>query len=208
LSEAAVSYAFEPLEPSDPPVRDAAARMIAQAELEVEQLRERARAEGYAEGRHAGHADGVAEVSRAASALERAVREIESLRVETVDAVEHDAIDLALELAEKVLAGTLKARPDTVIEVVRGALRRISDRRSVTVLVNPADLDTVRAAIDELTARGSGIELCDLQSEERVVVGGAIVRTAEDEVDASVYTQLERAREVIEHSLASAEHVA
>lgn len=208
MSEAAVSYAFEPLEPSDPPARDAAARMLAQATLEAEQLREQARAEGYAEGRHAGQADGAAEVSRAATALAEAVREVESLRVATVEAVEHDAIELALDLAEKILGGVLKARPDTVIEVVRGALRRISDRRNITVLVNPVDLDTVRAAIGELTARGSGVEVCDLQSEERVGIGGAIVRTVEGEVDASVHTQLERAREVVEDSLASAERAA
>lgn len=205
MSEATVSYAFEPLEPSDPPPRDAAARMLAQAKLEAEQLREQARAEGYADGRRAGHADGAAEVSRAATALAEAAREIELLRTDTVEAVERDAIELGLELAEKILGGTLKARPDMVVEVVRGALRRISDRRNVTVLVNPADLDTVRTAIGELTARGSGVEVCDLQSEERVSIGGAIVRTAEGEVDASVSTQLERAREVVEDSLASAE---
>ncbi len=208
MSEAAVSYAFEPLEPSDPPARDAAARMLAQATLEAEQLREQARVEGYADGRRAGHADGAAEVSRAAAALAEAARGVELLRADTVEAVERDAIELALELAEKILGGTLKAHPDTVIEVVRGALRRISDRRNVTVLVNPADLETVRAAIGELTARGSGVEVCDLQSEERVGIGGAIVRTAEGEVDASVSTQLERAREVVEDSLASAEHAA
>jgi flagellar assembly protein FliH len=205
LSEAAVSYAFEPLEPSDPPARDAAARLLALATAEAVQIRERARAEGYADGLSAGHTDGAAEVSRAAAALAEAVREVESLRTEAVEAVERDAIELALELAEKIVGGTLKARPDTVIEVVRGALRRISDRRNVMVLVNPADLETVRAAIGELTARGSGVEVCDLQSEERVSIGGAIVRTTEGEVDASVTTQLERAREVVEHSLASAE---
>jgi flagellar assembly protein FliH len=40
------------------------------------------------------------------------------------------------------------------------------------------------------------VELCDLLADERVGVGSAIVRTVEGEVDASVPTQLERAREV------------
>jgi flagellar assembly protein FliH len=208
LSKAAVSYAFEPLEPSDPPVRDAAARLLALATAEAVQIRERARAEGYDEGLRAGHADGAAEISSAALALAEAVGEIESLRTHTVEAVESDAIELALELAEKILGGVLAARPDAVIEVVRGTLRRVSDRRNVAVLVNPADLNAVRDALDELTSSGSGIEACDLQAEERVGVGGAIVRTTEGEVDASVNTQLERAREVIEHSLASAERAA
>jgi flagellar assembly protein FliH len=203
LSEAAVSYAFEQLEPSDPPPRDAPARMIAQATAEAERIREHARAEGYAEGRDAGRDAGVAEISAATAALGEALQGIASLRAEVVEAVEHDAIELALALSEKILAGALQARPELVIEVVQGALRRIGDRRRITVLVNPADLEAVTAAIAARTSengqqsQAAGVELCDVQSDQRVGAGGAIVRTAEGEVDASVQTQLERAREVV-----------
>jgi flagellar assembly protein FliH len=205
LSEPAVSYAFEQLEASDPPPRDAAARALAQATAEAERIRELARAEGYEQGRAAGRQDGAAESSRASAALAEAAHGIHELRSEVVHAVEADAIELALALAAKVLAGAQLARPALVVEVVQGALRRISDRRSITVLVNPADLEVVRAAIGELTARGSGVELCEVQSEERVAPGSAIVRTAEGEVDASVQTQLERARDIAGATLQSAE---
>jgi flagellar assembly protein FliH len=205
LSDAAVNYAFEQLEPSDPPPRDAPARIIAQAAAEAERIREQARADGYAEGHIAGRDDGGGDVASAASALRAAVAGVESLRTEAVDAVEADAIELALSLAGKILAGALQVRPELVVEVVQGALRRISDRRRITVLVNSADLEVVRAAIGDITAKGSGVELCDVQSEERVEVGSAIVRTAEGEVDASVQTQLERAREVVNASLETGE---
>jgi flagellar assembly protein FliH len=197
LSETARSYAFEQLEPSDPLPRDAPARMIAQAAAEADLIREHARAEGHAEGREAGHRDGSAEISAAALALGQALQEIESLRAATVEAVESDAIELALEIAGKILQGTLQARPELIVEPVQGALRRISDRRRITVLVNPADLETIRSAVGDLAAQGSGVELCEVLSEERVGIGGAIVRTAEGEVDAGVQTQLERAREVV-----------
>jgi flagellar assembly protein FliH len=208
LSDAAVSYDYEQLEPSQAPSRDAVARMLAQAMAEAERIRESARAEGYEQGRAAGHADGAAEIARSASALAEAAHGIESLRAEVSDAVETDAIELALALAGKILAGAFQARPELVVEIVQGALRRISDRRRITVLVNPADLEVVRDALGELTAQGSGVELCDLQSDERVAVGSAIVRTAEGEVDASVATQLERAREVARTTLETGEHAA
>jgi flagellar assembly protein FliH len=201
LSEPAVSYAFEQLEPSDPPPRDGPARLLAQAGAEAERIRKLAREEGYADGRAAGHEDGLAEISTAVSGLGQALRGVESLRTEVADAVEHDAIELALALAAKILAGALQARPELVVEVVQGALRRVSERRRITVLLNPADLETVRAAIGDLQTQVNGIELCDLQPEERVGAGGAIVRTPEGEVDASLQTQLERAREVIGASL-------
>ncbi len=205
MSDAPVSYAFEQLEPSEAPPRDAAARMLAQAGAEAEHIRELARAEGYEEGRCAGREQGMGEMSCAANALGEAVHGIEALRAEAVEAVEADAIELALALAGKILAGAFQARPELVVEVVQGALRRINDRRRITVLVNPADLEVVRAAIGELTAQGSGVELCEVQSDERVAVGSAIVRTSEGEVDASVHTQLERAREVVNTSLGTGE---
>ncbi len=201
MSDAVVSYDFEQLEPSEAPPRDAAARLLAQAGAEAERIRELARAEGYEHGRAAGIRQSSAEIAAAAAALGEAVGGVEALRAEVAEAAEMDAIELALMLAGKVLAGAFQARPELVVEVVQGALRRLSDRRRVTVLVNPADLDVVRAAIGEMTAQGSGIELCDLQSDERVGAGSAIVRTAEGEVDASVHTQLERAREAIAAAL-------
>jgi flagellar assembly protein FliH len=205
LSDVAVSYDFEQLEPSEPPPRDAPARMLAQATEEAERIRELARVEGFQDGRAAGQAQGAAEIAAGAAALGEAISGIEALRTEIVEAVETDAIELALALAGKILAGAQQARPELVVDVVQGALRRISDRRRITVMVNPADLDVVRAALGEITAQGSGVELCDLQSDERVASGSAIVRTSEGEVDASVHTQLERAREVVNVSLQSSE---
>lgn len=208
MSDTAISYAFEQLEPSDPPPRDAPARMIAQASAEAEQIREQARSEGFSEGYRAGHEDGAAEISAAVSALGDAVQGIESLRGELVDAIERDAIALSLELAAKILGGTLQARPELVLEVVRGALRRVSDRRRITVTVNPGDLELVRSSIGDLVMQGSTVEACEVLSDERVGRGGAIVRTIEGEVDASVQTQLERAREAVEATLESGERAA
>jgi flagellar assembly protein FliH len=208
LSDAPVSYAFEQLEPSEPPPRDAPARMLAQATADAERIRELARAEGYEEGRAAGLEHGGAEISAGASALGEAAQGIHALRAEVAQAVEADAIELALAIAGKILAGAFQAQPELVVEVVQGALRRISDRHQIAVLVNPADVEVVRGAIGELTAQGSGVELCDVQSDERVEIGSAIVRTAAGEVDASVHTQLERAREVADASLQSGERAA
>jgi flagellar assembly protein FliH len=205
LSEGAVSYDFEQLEPSAPPPGDLPARMLAEATAEALEIREAARLEGQAEGLAAGREESRAELSAALGAMGEALTGIQGLRVEVAEGVEHDAIELALALAGKILAGALQARPELVVEVVQGALRRLSDRRRITVTVNPADLETVNAALGDLQGHASGVELCDLQVDPRVARGGAIVRTAEGEVDARVDTQLERAREVVAGELAGGE---
>jgi flagellar biosynthesis/type III secretory pathway protein FliH len=194
---ALAEFPFEQLEPSPPLPRDAPDRILALAAAEGECIRERARAEGHAEGRAQGHRDGIAETTAAAHALAQALDELRALRHETAEAVERDAVELALALAAKILTGELDARPERVIDVVRGALRRIGDRRQVVVLVDPGDLDVVSAAVNDLRAQVGGIETCDVQADRRVGRGGAVVRTVEGEIDATVKTQLERARELM-----------
>jgi len=192
LSETAVSYDFEQLEPAERPPRNAAELLLA----EKRAVHEQARTEGYAEGRAAGLEEARAAVLSAAAALGEARKSLEAMREELSAAIERDAVELALALAGKILAGALQARPELVVEVVQGALRRVSGQRNITVLVNPADLEAVTGAIGDLQSQANGLELCDMQPDQRVHVGSVIVRTVEGEVDAGIETQLERAREV------------
>jgi flagellar assembly protein FliH len=201
---AAGGYPLEQLEPSAPPPRGTPARILADAAAEAERVRELARAEGHADGLAQGREDGLSEARSAASALQQALSEALALREQLAEETESDAVALALALAAKILAGTLAVEPERVLDSVRGALRRVTDRRRVTVLVDPADLDTVCAAIAEVETQVGGIDHCDVQADRRVGRGGAIVRTLESEVDASVDTQLERAREIIQAELAGA----
>jgi flagellar assembly protein FliH len=196
-ADALAGFSFEQLEASPPPPRDASERLLAKATAEGEQIRERAHAEGYAQGRSEGHHDGLEQSTAAALAMGEALRELHGLREQIADELERDSVELALALAAKILAGALEAQPERVIDVVRGALRRVADRRQIVVLVDPEDLEVVSGAVGELQAQAGGIELCDVQADRRVGRGGAVVRTAEGEIDATVETQLERARDLM-----------
>jgi flagellar assembly protein FliH len=190
-------FSFEQLEPSPPLPRDAHQQILARAASEGERILDRARAQGYAEGHEKGLKDGLAETTAAAQTLGEALREVHELRRREAEEMERDAVELALALAGKILVGALQVEPERILEIVRGALRRVSERRRITVLVDPADIDLVSGALAELQVQAGGIELCDVQADRRVGRGGAIVRTAEGEIDATVETQLERARELM-----------
>ncbi len=197
MSDAAVSYALQQLEPSAPAPRDAAARELVAAREEAEAIRERARSEGFAAGRQEGIEQGRGEVADGAGALLEALRAVNEVREETAATVERDAIEMALSLAGKVIVATLQVRPELVVEVVQGALRRVAGQRRISIVVNPADLETVRGALGDLQSQSAAVEQWDLQPDPRVPAGGALVRTAEGEVDVTIETQLERAGEVV-----------
>src|SRR4051795_3471717 len=199
---AAVEFDFEALEPPAPPVlaedaADVVMETLAQAREDADQLRESARAEGFA----AGHADAMSSLEPALAALAEAVAGMEIAQAEAAERLERQAVELGFALAEKVLAGAIAVEPERVIESVRGALRGLLDRERVTVLVNPDDLELVHGAIDGLRASLGGIEHCVVEAERRVRRGGCVVRTPEGDVDGGIDTKLARAREVVEQQL-------
>jgi flagellar assembly protein FliH len=206
---AAQTFVLDELEPTAaiPHVEDLLA-VVEAARAEADQIREQARAEGFAAGRAegaaAGHAEAQAQLAPAVHALHTAVEALEAERATIADRVEHGAVELALELAGKVVAGAVEARPERVLDVVRGALRCFMERERVHILVHPDDLALVRESIDAVAGELGGIDHVEVQEERRISRGGAIIRTATAQVDASLQTKLDRAREVIAMELSSA----
>jgi flagellar assembly protein FliH len=194
----AAPVAVAPLVPVAPRTPEAlAAEVLARAEAEAQALREAARAEGY----EAGRAEALAALAPASEALQHAAGALTAEAAQSADRLEAHAVDLAIQLAEKVLGGALAVQPERVVEAVRGALRGIVDRERLTILVNPDDLDLVRDSIADVLGSLGGVEHCEVQAERRVGRGGAIVRTPDGDVDARLETKLQRAREVIESAL-------
>jgi flagellar assembly protein FliH len=165
----------------------------------LDAVREQAFEEGFA----AGVAQAQTQLDGPASALAAAAEQLQALRTDAAASVEADAVDLALRIAEQAVGAAIAADPELVVEAVRGALRRLVERDRVLILVNPDDLELVREHTARLVSELGGIEHCEVQAERRVRPGGAIVRTTEGEVDATLATKLARAREVLEHELAN-----
>jgi flagellar assembly protein FliH len=194
--------AFE-LPTLEPPVGLApfAAPAAEEPQIDLAAEAEAARAAGHEAGFQAGLAEAHAQMAAGVAALEAATAAVDAERERVATAVEGAAVELALRIAEQALAAAVAARPEVVVDVVRGALRRLVERDRVTILVHPDDLELVRAASEALAAELGGMAHCDVQAERRVARGGAIVRTVEGEVDATLPTKLARAREALEAAL-------
>jgi flagellar assembly protein FliH len=157
------------------------------------ETRRRAREEGYAEGL-AEARDRTASVIDALAAAEQGIRDREE---EFLRAAERSAVELAVAIAEKIVGGTVAARPETVLDVVGGALLRTASRHRLAIEVNPDDLELVAASAEGLAAKLGGVQRLDVVAERRIERGGCIVRTEEGEIDAQIGSQLERVAELL-----------
>jgi flagellar assembly protein FliH len=193
---AIATYAFPQLEA--PPGGGASPRdLLAGAWTQAEQIRAQARSQGEAEGRAEGLRAADHEVESALRALRLALADVTEMRTELTAALEQDAVALAFRIAEQILGAAIDVKSELIIDVARNALRRVTDRRRVILVVNPADLETVADSVRTLRAELGGIDHCDVQADRRIGRGGAILRTEAGEIDVTIDSQLERAREIV-----------
>jgi len=177
-----------PVAPPQPaPSMESAARqaraLVAAAEAEANRIR----SEAFAQGLAAGREEIRVELQPSADAFVAAIDGVRALEGDLADRLEPQAVELAIQVAERVVAGVIEADPARVLDVVRGALRTLIERERVSVLVHPSDVALVREALPEF----------EVHEERRVSRGGAVVRTALGEIDASIETKLARAREAM-----------
>lgn len=170
-----------------------AAEIVQQAHTDAAQIR----AEAAAEGRTAGLAEGVAqaehELGPAVQALSAAVAALDAQESAIVERAEQRAVELALAIADKILAVSLDVRPELVLELVTGVLRSASTSDRLLVEINPDDYDLIVSAAGNVPALGRA----EIVAERRVERGGCIVRTDEGEIDGRIAEQLARASEAL-----------
>jgi flagellar biosynthesis/type III secretory pathway protein FliH len=161
-----------------------AQQIISEARAEADRITEEARAQGRAEA--------LAEVAGALEALAGAGRALAEARATLEEDVTQEAALLAMEVAAKVVRAELTTRPELVVGVVQSAIRRAAERGRLVVRVNPADLETCRAAAGEIGERMGGIDDLRFVDEPRVTPGGCVVETVAGDVDATLETQIAR----------------
>jgi flagellar assembly protein FliH len=167
------------------------------AEERLAALRAEAEERGFQEGFARGTEEAREQAAHALEAVCAAERAVAGLRNDYLAHAESAAVDLALQIAEKVLGAAIAADPRAVLDIVSGALLRTTDRDHLVLEVNPADFDLVRDSAAELAARMGGINRMEVISERRVDRGGCVVRTEEGEIDSRIGAQMERVRQLL-----------
>lgn len=151
-------------------------------------------------GHDAGFAAGTHAADREMSGMLASMGElVEAARLERrkiILSAEPELVRLAVGIAERVIHQQVALDRSVVVEMARTAVTRLVDRESVTVRVNPADIERMREHRDEMLAYGD-IKNLRIIEDQRVDRGGVIVETEAGTIDAKISTQLAEAKKVL-----------
>jgi flagellar assembly protein FliH len=160
-----------------------------------------ARAAGYQEGFADGLADAAsgdeaavaARISRLSDALIAAAATARSQRAEAVTRAEHEAVELAFELAGALIGRELSLSPSLSIEAVKRAVSLVPKGDDLVVRLHPGDVITVEE-LQMLVADASVKVVHDPEVEP----GGCVVEAGPCRIDAQIGPAMERARALID----------
>jgi Flagellar biosynthesis/type III secretory pathway protein len=183
-------------------VRAEAEAIRLQAIQDAERIREQARREGYQRGYDEGYHDGAREAQQRADAeLQHTIETLRAHLQQVIQGVhaQHEAylqhaeaqmLDLALEVARKVVREELKLQPAHVLAIVRDTLRRVQGFGRLRIRVNPLDVDLLRQNRPSLLQVVDGVEGIEIVEDRRVDQGGSVIETEQGVYDARIRTQL------------------
>jgi len=159
----------------------------AEADVDLDVEAEVARRKGLAEGIHTAEQAYREKLAR----LDALAASLAGERQEFFDRIEPELVRLSIVIAEKVIGRELEVAPETVLDIVRSAMKRLRERESLRLSVNPRDLDTVKNARDDLISAVDGVRKLEVVEDRRVDPGGCVIESPSGTLDARMKTQID-----------------
>ena len=141
--------------------------------------------EGYQVGLDEREAESVDAVSRMGVLHDNLIAE----RTQVLKEAEETVIDLASALAKRIVGFQAEASPKVLVQVVRAALRHLSDRSNLKIMVHPDDLQIARRFAAHWVETVEQDSVLKVRASDHVGRGGCMIEGREENVDARLEEQ-------------------
>lgn len=182
-----------------------AEQILADARAQSEAVREEARQQGYSAGEAAARQEVEAHLNEVWEKQTYAIKgniqgiidAIIDARQELWEQSEQEMVSLVLEVAQKVIKVEVQQNPNVICEMIRHAMRRVVDKETVRIRVNPDDIERVRGEREGLMRVLDGIRHLEIDDDRRIGPGGCVIETNGGTIDARIDTQFEQVEEAL-----------
>ncbi|HRH41971.1 MAG TPA: FliH/SctL family protein [Pyrinomonadaceae bacterium] len=164
-----------------------AARIIAQAEENSQIIAQVAHDKAVHEVQQKFEAEVAEKVTEIRNQLVETISEISNLANVITNRVEPQLIELALQIAKKIVGREVTIDREIALTLVKVSLGKLHTRSIAEVHLNPADFAFVQTHQEKLNFRGS----LELVEDKSISVGGCLVHTETGDIDARIESQFD-----------------
>lgn len=146
--------------------------------MQLEEIQRQAHEEGY----QAGYAEGAQRMAVLLKSMEQALQQADQV-------IAQDLLNLALEVARKMVQQTLKTKPEILLNTLREAISSLPHfNQGAHLVLHPDDAAMVRASMGEQLSH-TGWKIFE---DALIARGGARVETAHSQIDATLEHRWQR----------------
>ena len=170
--------------------------LVDDAQRRSTEIEAQAKSEGFAQGSADGRAAVQAEMDEMLETMRGLIEMARVERHKIIETAEPEIVRLSVAIAERILNQHVALDNETVLEMTRSAITRLVNRETVTVRVNPGDVEIMRQHRDKLMSMND-IDNMRIIEDQRVDRGGVLIETDAGTIDAKISTQLREARRLL-----------
>ncbi|HVP67258.1 MAG TPA: FliH/SctL family protein [Anaeromyxobacteraceae bacterium] len=137
-------------------------------------------------------------------ALDRVADAVRTLRVEAERLAEQaraDALEVAFQVAARILETEVRANPEALFSLVRSALRKAGDSRRIALRLCPTDAAALEADFERLGRGDLTAARVEVVADPTLVPGDCLVETDFGQVDGRLATRLGEAKRAVRAAL-------
>ena len=140
---------------------------------------------GLREGEATGARKGLEQVQAAVQGFAQNAAQLASYKPQLRAEVEQQLVTLSMAVAQKILKRELSIDPNIVLAVVKGCLQELENVEIYRIRVHPQDAPALTAYLQQHQRKN-----VEILPDAQVTRGGALLETAQGQLDARLETQL------------------
>jgi type III secretion protein L len=105
------------------------------------------------------------------------------------ESYEKKVLQIALKAAKKIVAAELKTHPEAIVNIVKGALKPVTQHLKVKIYVNKQDLDILEEKKPEIRKILDQVQTFSLEERNDIEPGGCIIETEKGIINAQLENQ-------------------
>ena len=135
-----------------------------------------------------------AQLAQTRQALSTAMTQVKNVQAQAIEEMRHQAVDLAMAIARKVIAQEIQAQRVEIDPIILGALRQLPTRGEIIIHLNPEDVKRSQFAEETQSAHARDLKFI---ADPEIAPGGCLVESVEGSVETSIESSLKKVGEAL-----------
>ncbi len=157
--------------------------------------------QGFKKGEKEGIESGKKKMEPVLNNFRQVLSELDRIKKESCLMAEKEAVDLSMAIARKIVCHEIATNKETVLSVVKEALKKVVDHDKILIKINSADIQYVKNHEIRFADLFENIENIEFEPDDTVPSGGCVIKTNSGDIDARLEKQLQAIEEAFKTEL-------